>query len=440
MKFISLFGLLVFIGIAYLMSNNKKKIRYRILIWGVGLQLLFAAIILGSPNISFVGMFIFLSFINIYIFKNEINTRSTRNSQIIHAAAIILSSGTLTGILYYLIPNEFLLPLIFLTLLAIFVLRFLKKTQYQKYLISTFLTIGFAYNIINNIDGRAAFTALSAKVETFLRLTDLGSGFLFGNLVDPKYINTFGFQFAFAVLPTIIFFAAFLSILYHLGIMQVIVDTMAKFMRWTLGTSGAETLSVSANVFVGQTESPLLIKPFLNGMTISELATVMIGGFATIAGGVLAGYIRMGVDPGHLIAASVMSAPAALVIGKIMYPETEHSETAGDVDIPHTKTASNLLDAATSGVTDGLKLAVNVGAMLLAFIALIGVVDLLLNFLDEIIDGKLLGGTYQLYLGGSGFSPVSGEYLGIFPGSLKTFFWHNIPTFGMEYGRYFVSY
>jgi len=422
MKIISLFGLLIFIGIAFLMSNNKKNIRYRIIIWGVGLQLLFAAIILGTPEISFAGMFIFLSFINVYIFKDEINSHSSKNSQIFHASAIILTSGFLVGLLYYLIPGDFLMPLIVLSLIAIFVLRFLKKTQYQKQLISTFLTMGFAYNITNNIDGKAVFSALSAKVDTFLRLTDLGSGFLFGNLVDPKYIGTFGFQFAFAVLPTIIFFAAFLSILYHLGIMQIIVNTMAKFMRWTLGTSGAETLSVSANVFVGQTEAPLLIKPFLNGMTISELATVMIGGFATVAGGVLAGYIRMGVDPGHLIAASVMSAPAALVIGKVMFPETEHSETAGDVDIPHTKTAINLLDAATSGVTDGLKLAVNVGAMLLAFIALIGVIDLILNYIDGIIDGTLLGGTYQSYLGGGGFSPVSGEYQGIFPGSLKTFF------------------
>ena len=430
MKFISLFGLLVFLGIAFLMSNNKSQIKLRIIFWGLALQLLFATIILGKPisiwdvtiNVSFSGMYLLLSLILMYIFKDEINKESDRNAQLIHAGLILLGSGLYAYLLYNLAKIGLLNIILGISFAAIILLRLLKKTEYQKYLVSSFLISGWVYNLTNNIDGKTVFLALSTKVKTFLQLTDLGTQFLFGNIVDPKYYDTFGFQFAFGVLPTIIFFAAFLSILYHLGVMQVIVNTMAKFMRWTMGTSGAETLSVSANVFVGQTESPLLIKPFLNGMTQSELATVMIGGFATIAGGVLAGYIRMGVDPGHLLAASVMSAPAALVIAKIIFPETEHSETAGDVDIPQTKTTSNLLDAATAGVTDGLKLAVNVGAMLLAFIALIGLMDLIFNFLDGIIDGNLLGGTYQAYSGSSGFSPVSGEYSGIFPGSLKTFF------------------
>ena len=430
MKFISLLGLLVFLGIAFLMSNNKNQIKLRIIYWGLALQLLFASIILGKPiqiwdmtiYVSFSGMFIFVSLILMYIFKNDINEKPDRSSQVKHAGMIFLGSAIYAFLLYKLARFGLVNITLGILFVAIIILRFLKKTEYQKYLISTFLVTGWVYLLTNNIDGRAVFSALSGKVNTFLKLSDYGSSFLFGKIVDPKYMDTFGFQFAFGVLPTIIFFAAFLSILYHIGVMQIIVNTMAKFMRWTMGTSGAETLSVSANVFVGQTESPLLIKPFLNGMTISELGAVMIGGFATIAGGVLAGYIRMGVDPGHLIAASVMSAPAALVIAKIIFPETEHSETAGDVDIPQIKKASNLLDAATAGVTDGLKLAVNVGAMLLAFIALIGLLDLIFNFLDGIIDGNLLGGTYQAYAGGGGFSPVTGEYSGIFPGSLKTLF------------------
>ena len=430
MRFVSLFGLLVFIGIAFLMSNNKSKIRPRIILWGLGLQLLFASIILGNPisiwnvtlSVSFSGMYLFLSLILMYAFKDEINQKSDRNAQLIHTALILLGSGLYAFLLYKFARFGMTTIVLGISFIAIFILRFIKKTEYQKYLVSSFLISSWVFLLTNNLDGKTVFKMLSAKVNTFLKLADLGSAFLFGNLIDPKYYDTFGFQFAFAVLPTIIFFAAFLSILYHLGVMQVIVGGMAKFMRWTMGTSGAETLSCSANVFVGQTESPLLIKPFLNGMTVSELATVMIGGFATIAGGVLAGYIRMGIDPGHLIAASVMSAPAALVIGKIIYPETEHSETAGDVEIPRTKTSVDLLDAATAGVTDGLKLAVNVGAMLLAFIALIGLVDLILNFMDGLIDGRLLGGTYQTYTGSGGFSPVNGEYLGLFPGSLKTLF------------------
>ena len=391
---------------------------------------MFASIILGNPisiwnvtlSVSFSGMYLFLSLILMYAFKDEINQKSDRIAQLKHAALILLGSGLYAFLLYKFARFGMTTIVLGISFIAIFILRFIKKTEYQKYLVSSFLISSWVFLLTNNLDGKTVFKMLSAKVNTFLKLADLGSAFLFGNLIDPKYYDTFGFQFAFAVLPTIIFFAAFLSILYHLGVMQVIVGGMAKFMRWTMGTSGAETLSCSANVFVGQTESPLLIKPFLNGMTTSELATVMIGGFATIAGGVLAGYIRMGIDPGHLIAASVMSAPAALVIGKIIYPETEHSETAGDIEIPRTKTSINLLDAATAGVTDGLKLAVNVGAMLLAFIALIGLVDLILNFMDGLIDGRLLGGAYETYTGSGGFSPVNGEYLGLFPGSLKTLF------------------
>jgi CNT family concentrative nucleoside transporter len=231
----------------------------------------------------------------------------------------------------------------------------------------------------------------------------------------------FGFQFAFKVLPTIIFFGGFMSVLYYLGIMQKLINSLSRFMRWTVGTSGAETLSCSANIFVGQTEAPLLIKPFIKEMTISELTTIMVGGFATIAGGVLAGYIAMGVPAGHLVAASVMSAPAALVIGKIIFPEKEHSATAGDVELPVINVGSNAIEAASNGITDGLKLAVNVGAMLIGFIALIAVIDVLLNWLDYIIDGKLFSGAYIVYKT-AGMSPATGEFIGYFPGSLQTFF------------------
>ncbi|MDH3745067.1 MAG: NupC/NupG family nucleoside CNT transporter, partial [Acidobacteriota bacterium] len=253
----------------------------------------------------------------------------------------------------------------------------------------------------------------------FLTLSDYGARFLFGDLADPG--KGLGFLFAFKVLPTIVFFGGFMAVLYYLGIMQKVIETMARFMRWTIGTSGAETLSCSANVFVGQTEAPLLIKPFLGKMTNSELLTIMVGGFATIAGGVLAGYIGMGVPAGHLIAASVMSAPAALVIGKIIYPELEHSATAGDVKLPDIEAGGNVIEAASNGITDGLKLAVNVGAMLLGFIALIAVADVILNFLDSLIDGRLIGGDLRTYSSG-GLSPVTQEFAGIFPGSLQTFF------------------
>lgn len=267
--------------------------------------------------------------------------------------------------------------------------------------------------------GRAGIQHMSSGVEHFLNLSDKGAAFLFGNLADPKFYFPeggfwpgFGFQFAFKVLPTIIFFSAFMSILYYLGVMQVIIRGMAFVMQRTMGTSGSETLSVTADIFVGQTEAPLLIRPFLSTMTVSELHTVMVGGFATIAGGVLAGYIGMGINPGHLIVASVMAAPATFVVAKMIHPETEVSCTAGSVKLPPVDSGDNLIDAAARGTTDGLKLAANVGAMLISFIALVAFADWVLGGLDAWIDGSLLGGAQQ----------AGGEFSGWFPGSLSTFF------------------
>ena len=371
MALISLIGVLVLLGLTWLISYDKKAIPIRIIFWGIGLQFVFALIILRQDIWSFVGMFILTALITAYILKDK----------------------------NFINPKLFIAPIL----------------------------LGFCY--INNYTGQVIFQNFSDRVAYFLSLSDYGALFLFGNLADGAHFFTgpdsswpgFGFQFAFKVLPTILFFGGFMSILYYFGIMQKVINAMGKFMRWTVGTSGAESLSCSANIFVGQTEAPLLIKPFIKEMTISELTTIMVGGFATIAGGVLAGYIAMGIPAGHLVAASVMSAPAALVIGKIIYPEKEKSATAGDVSLPDIDVGSNAIEAASNGITDGLKLAVNVGAMLIGFIALIAVIDVILNWFDSIIDGLLFSGEYIKYKT-SGMSPVSGEFIGYFPGSLQTFF------------------
>lgn len=421
MQFVSFLGLIALMFIAYLMSNNKKIIPWRVIFWGVGLQLLFATIILTESHISFIGMFVFFTWLIYYLFFPKYGKGKETFAQIRFAVIVIVASAMSTLVFYFLHPLGIAVWLLALTVLWIIINAWRKQPRLQPLLIGILFTSTLGILIAEQIHGQIIFQALSQKVDSFLRLTDLGTSFLFGGIVGQEFQETWGFQFAFGVLPTIIFFASFMSILYYLGIMQKVVEALAKFMQWTLGTSGAETLSCSANIFVGQTEAPLLIKPFLDKMTLSELLTIMVGGFATIAGGVLAGYIRMGIDAGHLIAASVMSAPAALVIGKIIFPETEHSETSGDVKIPEVKTATNLLDAAAVGVTDGLKLAVNVGAMLVAFIALIGLVDVILNWADRLIDGNLLKGEYVEYAS-VGFSPAKGEFTGIFPGSLKTLF------------------
>jgi CNT family concentrative nucleoside transporter len=238
------------------------------------------------------------------------------------------------------------------------------------------------------------FTVVNGGVNQLLEFSGKGAEFVFQS-VEPHQI-TVGFgagevktfagtisppvkTFAFWILPTIVFFSALMSVAYHLGIMQVVVGAFAKVMARTMGTSGAETLSAAGNIFVGQTEAPLLIRPFVPGMTRSELMAVMTGGFATVAGGVMGAYVTFLKDipniAGHLVIASIISAPASLVIAKLLIPETKVSETAGEVRIEMPRTATNTIEAAANGAADGMKLAINVAAMLMAMVALVAMVD-----------------------------------------------------------------
>lgn len=246
------------------------------------------------------------------------------------------------------------------------------------------------------------FSWISSFFVVVLDFTTAGAEFIFGDLAkSPGMEGSLGNFFAFQVLPTIIFFASLTAIFYHYGILQKVVDYMARWMQKLMGTSGAESLSVVANIFVGQTESPLVIKPYIEKMTKSELLTVMTGGMATIAGGVMAAYVQMlgnsysiaqGVplDVGRLmfaeqlLGASLMAAPAALVIAKIIFPETDEPVTKGDVKLSVEKTDANGIDAAATGAGVGLKLAANVGAMLLAFIALLAMGNYFLFEIGEI--------------------------------------------------------
>lgn len=311
MEFISvvrgIFGILVILGIAFLFSNNKKNVNWKLVGIGLGIQFFFA----------------------VFIIKGDV-------------------------------------------------------------LANYFSPLGWP---------KLFFRWISSFFVLLLNFTTDGATFVFGDLAkSPGSEGSMGFFFAFQVLPTIIFFASLMSVLYHLGIMQKIVQGMAWVMSKLLGTSGAESLSVSANIFVGQTEAPLMIKPYLKGLTKSELLTIMTGGMATIAGGVMAAYIQMlsqsfGATMGlslneaqlmfatHLLGASVMAAPASLVLSKIIFPEVEDPETKGSVKVNVEKNASNTVEAAAIGASDGLQLALNVGGMLLAFIALIALANYLLDFI-----------------------------------------------------------
>ena len=273
-RLISLLGLLVFVGISYLCSNNRKLIPWNTVLWGIGLQL-----ILG-----------------LFLLKSAIGLR--------------------------------------------------------------------------------AFQFLGSVAEQFLNFSDAGAKLVFGDGFEEHFI-------AFKILPTIIFFSAFISLLYHYNILPRIVAMMGWLMVKTMKTSGAESLSCAANIFVGQTEAPLTIKPYLSSLTKSELHSIMTGGFATIAGGVMAAYISFGIPAEHLLAASVMSAPAALAISKLFYPETAKPQTQGKIETPLTSNYVNGIDAVTTGTIEGLKLALNVGAMLIAFLGLLALLNSLLTVLGN---------------------------------------------------------
>lgn len=287
---LGILGLICLLGIAYAFSTHRQQVNKKLVIWGLGLQVAFALLVLGIPSIGWHG------------------------------------------------------PL------------------------------------------KAFFSWTNTFIINILTFTDEGSRFLFGPLIDPE--KTKGFIFALQVLPTIIFVSSFVAIAYHFGLMQKIIRGIAILMQKTMGISGAESLSTAANIFVGQTEAPLVIRPYLAKMTRSELMATMTGGMATVAGGVMAAYVGLLKDripeiAGHLLTASIMSAPAALAIAKIMNPETEKPETLGGIPKESGSRYANAIEAAARGASEGLTLALNVAAMLLAFIALIAAFNAGLSLLGD---------------------------------------------------------
>ena len=287
---VSFIGIFVMVGIAWLMSENRKAIKWRPVLWGIGLQLVFALLVL-SP------------FLQDFFFN-------------------VVDGGV-------------------------------------KQLLS------FA-------EAGANFVFQSVQPHQILD----GGGdaeFVVGRISPP--VKTF----AFWILPTIVFFSSLMSVLYHLGVMQVLIRGISWVMQRTMGTSGSESLAAASHIFVGQTEAPLVIKPYVDSMTRSELHALMTGGFATVAGGVLAAYVGFlgGIEgiAGHLVAASIMSAPAALAISKVVVPETQESPTAGEIKHHVDKAAGNVLEAAANGAAEGVKLAINVAAMLIAFVGLVTMFD-----------------------------------------------------------------
>ena len=247
------------------------------------------------------------------------------------------------------------------------------------------LQISFAIIILKTSFGKALFFYFNILIVKLISFADAGSDFLFTSFIPEVGYDQALINFAFRALPVIIFFSSLIAATYHLGVIQFIIKNIAKVMEKTMKTSGAETLSISANIFVGQTEAPILIRPYISRMTNSELMTVMVGGFSTVAGSVMALYVtwlnNIPEIAGHLLAASVMSAPAALMVAKIIYPETKSYQIINSNSIKLKSQDNNLVDAIGRGATDGLKLAANVAAMLIAFISLVAMINFILGLL-----------------------------------------------------------
>ena len=274
-----------------------------------------------------------------------------------------------------------------------------KSIQLKTLLWGLGLQLTLGYFVLRSAIGSKIFSFLGNGANKLLSFSYAGSSFVFGDLGMPKELSKLGFNFAFQVLPTIIFIAAFFAVLYHLGVMQLIIRAAAWIMTRVMGASGAESLNVAASIFMGQTEAPLTIRPFLPKLTKSELMCVMTSGMAHISGGMMAGYIQVGgADPKNLLTAVIMTAPGTLLMAKMLVPETEQPLTAGRVEMPPMEKESNLLGAIARGTGDGLNLALNVGAMLITFIALLA----LLN--------AMMGGIHNW------------PHMGWFPASMQTLF------------------
>jgi CNT family concentrative nucleoside transporter len=333
-RFSALIGFVGILAIAFLLSTNRRAIRWKTVFWGLVLQILIAIAVLKAIPI-----------------KNAFGTFMPPISPWI-AAVIFIA----------------------LTVIVVQIAKRMAQGGGRKALWGVYLLVSailfLSYSLLAFL-----FENLKEVVTKLISYTGEGSKFVFGALGDTTNTNI-GFVFATMVLPTIIFIASVFAILYYLGVMQVVVRFFAKLMSRFMGASGAESLSVAASIFMGQTEAPLTIRPFIEGMTMSELMTIMTAGMAHISGGIMAAYVLVAkVDVIHLLTAVIMTAPGAIMMAKIIVPETEKPATGADIEVVVPKQDVNVIDAAGRGAIEGLHLSLNVAAMLIAFIALVALVN-----------------------------------------------------------------
>lgn len=276
-----------------------------------------------------------------------------------------------------------------------------RAIKLRTVLIALAIQIFFAFTVLKWETGRKILDNATGVVGKVIESSNEGIDFVFGGVLEGEGV---GFVFAFQVLTVIIFFASLIAVLYHLGIMQVLIKWLGGILSRLLKTSKAESMSAAANIFVGQTEAPLVVKPYIGRMTNSELFAIMTGGMATVSGANLAGYYALGIPLEYLLAASFMAAPAGLLMAKIIVPETEVSETTDSINLENNRDSQNVIDAAAKGASDGLKLALNVGGMLIAFISLIALINLILGGVGGIFG---FGELTLEYIFGIIFAPIA---------------------------------
>ena len=353
LNLISVLGIFVMLAFAVLLSSDRKRINWRLVAMGLGLQIILAAVFFNSQSWTFSESV--ASYAQLSELDDSRNVLGPVSEELKTVADVkeMVESGQSSAEEISLMMGE--------------------KTRVARF------NNGIIFHIVESF-----FGAIQKSVEA-------GTGFVFDTQADrtnttgTTHVRSLLTTFAFGVLPTVIFFAALMSVLYYMGVMQICIRVMAFVMQKTLGVSGAESLAAAANVLVGHTEAPLVVKPYIGSMTRSELNAMMVGGFATISGSLMAIFASLGLSAGHLLTASIISAPAALVLAKILQPETEQPKSVEAAEAEMEQSATNLLQAAANGASEGMKLALNIAAMLIAFLALVMFIDILLQGLGGLV-------------------------------------------------------
>ena len=423
----ALLGIVILLGLTFLLSNNKKRVAWDQVLWGLAAQGLLALTILEKGIYGRFGLLLLMYFIfsfNVWRLKKEPEyTKKVWGQEFITAIIFALTISALAWVQVqtsvishlYTIFTVFIILYWFGKMLKI---NFITSKKWANYLGIIFIVLSSALAIGDQWTGAEIIQIVSEGITTFLNVNKAGSQFVFGNLINN------GFVFALSIMSSVVFFASFMSIVDYLGGTSALVNSMARFISWNMRLfkvqpiSGVEALVTTANIFFSMQSSPLMVRKYLPNITKSEVSTIIVAGLATIAGGTMAIFINAGIPAAYLLSASVMSAPAAICLAKILCPETEVPETLNtDMNTQNNSTSISLLGAASDGIIIGMRSGAMITIMIMGFVSLIALVDLGLGIADKFIDGQWL----PYLLGRESLASAQG-FSGIFPSSVAQLF------------------